>query len=492
MHSLDTLPEDLLVTLISFCSIHTIVALRRCSKMLESISRQRLIWLTVLREQIEEADMTLAQIYPFSPKCTTSLDLELYATARYRFFWRLGAQPTCIPCSVGTLYAPEGSWRTAAISSGGQWIAAIYEQCLRIYHLGAPSDYESRRGVIQPKVLAEETLNLLSDTEVSVYWDSCEGYGHVLEIYESEGELNGTKYWLFHVHVPESSASPLRLELISAHHELRRFYTLPHGTNHPVICMSSDQSPATLWFREGVKIPLLPLKFGDDVMFYTGINGFIAVCGGDGLHLTVYRVPNIENPQDGDSLELIHLASFNWSEEMNMDGISYIGKSSTFIGSPRHGADTGRFVAHFVVTVQTETEDRRYQTEFFHKDLIIYNERGNVVRCELVNGRNYIVPRFRRGDNQIASPILYSSNSLIFLWFADANWRIYFEGDDWQAMVYAILKVDSSKDRTAFLGFSEISQRELHPERLDICTLSGRGLNYNEDSLYIFDWALEG
>ncbi|KAH8814609.1 hypothetical protein DL96DRAFT_1624295 [Flagelloscypha sp. PMI_526] len=344
---------------------------------------------------------------------------------------------------------------------------------------------------MQPRVLAEETLDFLSDTEISIYWDSSAEFGHVLEIVEAgEGSI-GTKHWLFEVHVPESFASPLKLELTSANQVPGGLYTCIHGASHPVVSMSSDQPSAVLWFRDGVKVPLLPLKFGDDVMFYTGINGIIAVCSRDGLHLTVYRVPDVRNPQNGDSLELILLASFDWSEEMNVNGLLHVRRSSAFTGSPRHGAETGRFVANFVVIVQTDNEDWGYQADFFHKDLVIHYEHDNVVRCELVDGRNYIVHHFHK-EHQMSSPILHSSNNLTFLWFPDSNWRMYSDGDDWQAMVCAILNGNPNKDRTAFLEFGEISQTELHPERLDICTLSGRGLNYSGNSLYVFDWALDG
>ncbi|KAH8814610.1 hypothetical protein DL96DRAFT_1624302 [Flagelloscypha sp. PMI_526] len=492
MHSLESLPEDVLVAFLSSCSIQTILSLRRCSRTLENISRQRLVWLTVLREQIEEADMTLAQFYPYTLECTTSLDLELYATARYKFFWRLGNQLNCPPCSVGTLHAPNGPWRAAAISFGGQWIAAIHDQRFQIYHLGAPSDYESRRGAIQPSVLAEETLDLLSDTDVSIYWDSSTEFGHVLEIVETGGSSTGTKHWLFKVNVPESFASPLRLELTSTYQLMGGLYTCIHGADHPVLCMSSDQPSPTLWFREGVRVPVLPLKFDDDIMFYTGLDGIIAVCDTDGVQLNVYRVPNIKNPRDGDSLELVLLDTFDWSEETEISGFWHIRRSSAFTGSPpSHDADTGRFVANFVVTIQSDDYELGHQVEFLHKDLVVHYEHDKVVRCELLDGRKYIVPHFHK-DYMMASPILHSSKSLNFLWFADSNWHTYTKGNYWQAMVCATLDGDPSKDRTAFLGFGRIYQSELHPDRLDICTLSGRGLNFSGNSLYVFDWALDG
>ncbi|KAH8814632.1 hypothetical protein DL96DRAFT_1560948 [Flagelloscypha sp. PMI_526] len=401
--------------------------------------------------------------------------------------------PTLSPRAIQELRGPS-PWRAAAIVCGGQWLAAIHDQTFRVYYIGAPP--RPGRSLVQPPILVEQTFDLRHDSELSLFWDSSTQFGHVLQITELEGPSStGHRLWFIHIIVSEFlGVTELKIELLGVLNVAGASRTCIHGVSQPVLHLSDDRDSAILWTKEETTT-LQPLAFPSDIMFYNGLGGFLATYTNGGYGLNVWQIPD-RPPRSGEPLNLINLSTFDWTDQIITSGyVSNLWQSSTIL-EPVPASGTGDLVATFVVVVQYQDEvdgdgvfsGRRI--EFIRKKLVIHHEDGIVAGCNLIDERRDDLRRIPMHRAPEASS-LDSSGGSSFTWFIDHLSPSHTPGEPWRLAVHASRVDGLEKERTAFLGFGEVDEKDMHPERMDLCLLSGRGVNHAKHSLFVFDWGLD-
>ncbi|KAH8814633.1 hypothetical protein DL96DRAFT_1624361 [Flagelloscypha sp. PMI_526] len=481
---LGSLPEDLLILIVSQCSVEAVLALRQCSKNIKEITYNRTVWLTIMTRLIKEWDTAPEQFQLFDPD-TTSHILELFATARYRLFKRMGKADSqlLLPRSVSVITAST-SWRAASFAQGGQWLGAIQGRTLCVYHVRRNTI--STNSGLELRIILEEDLPMLqTDTYVRFFWDISGISGHLLEIEESGGTLGCDRHWLFHVHI---SHDAFTVQLFGKFDGSTSAQTITHGVNQPVLCTSFERDVSILWSGEGKSSRLNPLTDDDDVMHYGGMGGILTICKNDRTGIAVWQIPNAI-PGESKNLHMKNIANFNWYDQLSETNVSelvLIRTSSSTRSWVRSG--TGDFVSSFIIVAQYKDPKSLsgQRTKFFHKNLVARLENGEVVSCALEDVRQHVIdykvlpmaalPQFVK---------LEATNDHSFIWYSDET-DDYDIGDPWKLVLYGWM--DGEKDRGAVLSFGDWESRIFHPDHIYLCLFSGRGATFTGRSLIVFDW----
>ncbi|KAH8813631.1 hypothetical protein DL96DRAFT_525801 [Flagelloscypha sp. PMI_526] len=321
-NTLKTLPQELLVSILSFCSLQQVLRLRQCCKFLEGISRQRAVWISLLTRLAQEWDIALAQFYPFDPN-TTAQDLERAVTARYRLFSMMSSNPKYLPLLSARRrfqLVSATPWRASFFAQGGKWLAAIVEQSLRIYHI-APD----LRQPNPERIVVEMKLDVSAHTHLYLFWGCSSADNSTIEIEEWDDDdvANGARHWVYNVHIPPSCASGLAAPEITfrgtIHTGAAAFSSLD-GPFDPFFISTDPPDEHFLWYPESGSIPVtLPPDLG--LFFYrTGVI-FRPDTSNFGLQVFTFPVPSQPPPADSTlsttKLELEPTNSFSWLHELH-------------------------------------------------------------------------------------------------------------------------------------------------------------------------------
>ncbi|KAH8800563.1 hypothetical protein DL96DRAFT_798155, partial [Flagelloscypha sp. PMI_526] len=534
-NTLKNLPQELLVSIFSFCSLQQVLRLRQCCKFLEDVSRQRAVWIALLTSLTQEWDIALAQFYPFNPN-TTTLDLERAVTARYRLFSMMSSNPKSLPLlsARGRFQLVSATpWRATFFAQGGKWLAAVVEQSLRIYHI-APD----LRQPHPERIVAEKKLGVSPHTDLHLFWGCSSADNSTIEIEEWDNDdlASGSRYWAYNVHIPPSCAPGLAAPEITFRgtiHTGSDTLSFLDGPFDPFFISTDPPDEHFLWYPGGGSIPVaLPPNM--ELFFYrTGVV-FRADPSNFGLQVFKFPVPSqpphVNSTLSTTKLELEPTNSFSWLHEIhdivpNQNHISSLCRftSSTPTSS---SSDPDGLLFRFTVMIEhcplLNHEDYLDETDhiitanvdttrvhFLHKALFVVKNPvdGSVIGHRLESRgteevQTFVVPQ----NNSIPS---FDTSSSASSWFTRLPTRFPPSGDDdeedeeeegayWQLKICCSLERDGDRggrDRGATLslqvdegveeGGEEAETFEHEPE---FCSFSGRAVVRTSHVLHVLDF----
>ncbi|KAH8814624.1 hypothetical protein DL96DRAFT_1820782 [Flagelloscypha sp. PMI_526] len=497
-------PQELLVMIMSHCEVKDIISLRQCSKLLHQVSHEKLVWAAILTRLALEWEVSLPQFHISHPD-TTSAYLETLAASRFRFFNRLNlaCSNRISPNATAKFRTPTGKpWRSIGMSTGGQWIAGIYETTLVIYEIPVHSTAGHGVRIITPLLLVEETCNFRPDTEVVICWDFLSEEGSILEVHESGSPLPSrtNRHWVFKVHVDNSSVgSSIRLEPWGMRTTLDNSYNIPHGHSHPPLCVATSHPQHLLWTPspDGVSVTLQTTDTLHQIIHYDGPGSILCTVASN-TTLDVWSIPEDIGSKSGASVLLQQIDSFNWSSEFDFDSeteriVSL--RCSMASCMPANGlahSPDGKIVIRFCLIAKLRKRDQPrgpVRMQLFHKSLKVERRDDLSMHCSLVDVGNSEIPDkgiLPFGDR----PPFVTMNNMWFMYTwnfheRESNRRL---GGRWNMNAFA--GIDGGEVRGAELDFGNVEMQRFHPSATDFSPFVGRGANFSGKWMYIFDWGV--
>ncbi|KAH8813627.1 hypothetical protein DL96DRAFT_1626555 [Flagelloscypha sp. PMI_526] len=508
-----SIPDELLVLIASECECRGVIRLRQTSKYLDTISRHRQVWLALLERLTQEWGISFAQFQPFHPRSTSASDFERAVTAHYRLYSLMGNEiidkevtlPLLFPRTHLRIEPPESYyWTASSLSLGGQWIAAIFGQTLRIYDVSGDLNKSYDR-----QVIAEHEIAVLSTSDLLINWTSPSGEFSTIEIEEAgRDDVIGCRFWVFHIrdclNRTNHQAPPLEL-FFRGILDVEEYATFYHdGPSDPSLVSYGHNDSCFLWYPDGHRIYLDVTEIHSREMTYS--KGFIMTISLG--QITLWAVPSVSVPSGSSLIQPLpklvpqHIHSFdqiselNWvvdnvqnSQEENFTFsnewcISSISPSFSWSSTSQNlTIPFIRIIRARPTTSATPQPVHRY-TYLFSKTLHVRRDPkdSHILSYRPDRAAPQHVQTLPLSDGYWANPTL-SGNWMIKSHRAVMPAR---NEEPWDMMVYGSLDGNYLKDRGAKLAFKNTGYFEVDDPEL--CTFSGRGLVCQGDQLHVLEF----
>ncbi|KAH8801820.1 hypothetical protein DL96DRAFT_784433 [Flagelloscypha sp. PMI_526] len=131
---LSDLSNDLLLHIFSICDALTVGKLRQCSKEFHKLSRDRVMWLEILKRACEDLNQPISS---FPQSAFSNRDIELFATARIRFqtVLRRVDDKKPIPRAMVRMIDIHGPVYSFAQSTDGRFLFVVHGAELQVWCL---------------------------------------------------------------------------------------------------------------------------------------------------------------------------------------------------------------------------------------------------------------------------------------------------------------------------------------------------------------------